>query len=126
MLGAGAGLVCPAAIGSVMGSLPAANTGVGSATNGTSAQIGRALGVAVMGSLLSSRYQHRMTNALAGHSMPAAIHATILGSLGAALGVAQHVGGLTGVLLASAARSAFISGMDLGLRAARGLRSPAC
>ena len=61
MLGIGAGLVIPSATGSVMGSLPSEHTGVGAATNGTFIQVGGALGVAVIGSLLSSRYQHRMT-----------------------------------------------------------------
>jgi EmrB/QacA subfamily drug resistance transporter len=116
MLGLGAGVVFPAALGSLMGTLPAEHTGVGSATNGTFVQIGGALGVAIVGSALSTRYQHRMTDALAGRHVPHSIHETILGSLGAALGVAEHVGGVAGALLAEAARSAFISGMDLGLR----------
>ncbi len=118
MLGAGTGLAWPACIGSLMGTLPAEHTGVGSATNGTFAQVGGALGVAVVGSALSTRYQHRMTLALAGHQLPAAIHSTIIGSLGGALDVAEKAGGVTGALLASVARSAFISGMDLGLRVA--------
>jgi len=40
---------------------------------------------------------------------------TILGSVGGALAVATHVGGILGVALAHLARSAFASGMDLGL-----------
>ena len=121
MVGAGAGCVWPTCVGSVMGTLPPEHTGVGSATNGTSAQVGSALGVAVIGSLLSTRYQHLMANAIAGHSIPAAVRETILGSLGGALIVAEQAGKLTGVLLAGAARSAFISGMDLGLRAGAGV-----
>lgn len=48
-----------------MGSLPRGDTGVGAAASGMSIQVGGALGVAVIGSLLSSRYQDRMTAALA-------------------------------------------------------------
>lgn len=118
MLGVGAGLVIPPATGAVMGSLPAAHTGVGSATNGSFMQIGGALGVAVIGSLLSTRYQHRVTGALAPYHLPHSIQETILGSLGSALGVARQLGGATGQLLAQSARSAFISGMDLGLAVA--------
>jgi hypothetical protein len=44
LLGVGAGLAIPSATESVMGSLPAAHTGVGSATNGAFLQIGGALG----------------------------------------------------------------------------------
>jgi EmrB/QacA subfamily drug resistance transporter len=115
MLGVGAGLVIPSGTASVMGSLPRQHTGVGSATNGAFLQVGGALGVAVIGSLLATRYQDHVTAALAPYHVPAAALATILGSLGGALAVAAHVGGILGAALAHLARSAFISGMDLGL-----------
>jgi EmrB/QacA subfamily drug resistance transporter len=118
MLGVGAGLVIPSATGSVMGSVPAAHTGVGSATNGSFIQVGGALGVAVIGSLLSTRYQNRITGALAPYHVPHAVEEVINGSLGSALEVARQIGGVTGQVLAHVARSAFISGMDLGLSAA--------
>jgi EmrB/QacA subfamily drug resistance transporter len=115
LLGAGAGLAMPAATESVMGSLPASDTGVGAATNGTFLQTGGALGVAVIGSLLSTRYTNDMSAALASHHVPAAVSQAISGSLGGALEVAARIGGHLGALLAGAARSAFVSGMDLGL-----------
>ena len=115
MTGIGAALVMPVVSGSVMGSLPRGDLGVGSATNGVSIQVGGALGVAVVGSLLSTRYQDQMTTALAPYHLPHAIENTILSSVGGALGVAARVGGATGHLLAHVARSAFISGADLGL-----------
>jgi len=115
MIGVGAGLVIPSATGAVMGSLPGAHTGVGAATNGSFMQVGGALGVAVIGSLLSTRYQHRITDALAPYHVPHAVKETILGSLGSALAVAKQIGGASGQLLAQFAHSAFISGMDLGL-----------
>ena len=88
---------------------------MGSATNGVSIQVGGALGVAVIGSLLSTRYQGRMTAALASYHLPHAIANVILGSIGGAQSVAARVGGATGILLSHLARAAFISGMDLGL-----------
>src|ERR1035441_5484021 len=100
LLGLGAGLVIPAATESVMGSLPRGDTGVGSATNGALMQVGGALGVAVIGSLLSTRYQDRLTTSMAGYHVPHAVSTTILGSLGGALGVAAHLGGTLGALLA--------------------------
>jgi len=115
LLGVGAGLVIPSCTASVMGSLPREHTGVGSATNGAVLQIGGALGVAVIGSLLSTRYQDHVTAALAPYHVPATVLTTILGSIGGALGVAAHVGGILGAALDHLARSAFISGMDLGL-----------
>jgi EmrB/QacA subfamily drug resistance transporter len=115
LAGVGAALVIPAVSGSVMNSLPREHTGVGSATNGVFIQVGGALGVAVIGSLLSTRYQDRMVAALAQHQVPPAVENTITGSIGGALGVAAQVGGATGRLLAETARSAFLSGGSLGL-----------
>jgi len=115
LLGAGAGLAMPAATESVMGSLPSSHTGVGAAANGTFLQTGGALGVAVIGSLLNTRYTSRMSAALAPYHMPAAVSEAIRGSLGGALEVAARIGGHFGALLAAAARSAYASGMDLGL-----------
>ena len=90
MLGIGAGLAIPSATESVMGSLPAAHTGVGSATNGAFLQIGGALGVAVIGSLLNTRYQDTITSALARYHVPHAVMQAILGSVGGALEVASR------------------------------------
>jgi EmrB/QacA subfamily drug resistance transporter len=118
LLGVGAGLVIPAATGSVMGSVPPAHTGVGSATNGTFLQVGGAFGVAVVGSLMSTRYQHRLIAALSAHHLPAAVGHNASASLGAALAVAHRLGEGSGAALALSARSAFVSGMDLGLRVA--------
>jgi EmrB/QacA subfamily drug resistance transporter len=115
LLGVGAGLVIPSATASVMGSVPREHTGVGGATNGTFLQVGGALGVAVIGSLLSGRYQDRLTSALAPYHLPHTLEQSVLGTLGAALVVAHHVGGTTGALIARAAHPAFTSGMDLGL-----------
>lgn len=71
--------------------------------------------VADIGSLLSTRYQDRMTAALAGVPVPRAIADTITSSIGGALAVAAQAGGAVGRLLDQAARAAFISGGDLGL-----------
>ncbi|MGE5135669.1 MAG: DHA2 family efflux MFS transporter permease subunit [Gemmatimonadota bacterium] len=117
MLGLGAGLAIPCATGSVMGSLPQEHTGVGSATNGTFLQLGGALGVAVIGSLLATRYQDNMTAALAGRPVPGPAAHQITGSLGGALEVAARLGGPLGAGLAHLARVAFMSGMSLGLTA---------
>jgi DHA2 family multidrug resistance protein-like MFS transporter len=69
----------------------------------------------VIGSALSTRYQDRMTAALNGRPIPAAAAQTILGSIGGALVVAKRVGGHTGILLARAARDAFMSGAEISL-----------
>jgi EmrB/QacA subfamily drug resistance transporter len=115
LLGVGAGMVIPAATESVMGSLPGGHTGVGSAANGAFLQVGGALGVAIIGSLLNTRYQDTMTATLTPYHIPHSALQPILGSIGGALGVAGQTGGFLGSELAHLARTAFISGMDLGL-----------
>jgi len=115
LLGAGAGLAIPTATGSVIGSVPESDSGVASATNTTAIQLGGALGVAVVGSLLATRYQDTMTAALAGQHLPHTAMTAIHSSLGGALAVAARAGGAAGQLLALLARTAFVNGMDLGL-----------
>ena len=60
LLAVGMGNVMAPATDSIMGSLPRAKAGVGSAVNDTTRQMGGAVGVAVLGSLLASRYTSRV------------------------------------------------------------------
>ncbi|MGD0881424.1 MAG: MFS transporter, partial [Acidimicrobiales bacterium] len=115
LLGLGTGLLMPTTTNSVVGSVPQGDSGIGSATNGVAIQVGGALGVAVVGSVMLTRYQDHMAVALAGRHIPVGVAHTILGSLGGALAVAGAVGGTTGVLLAGAARTAFLSGCKLSM-----------
>ncbi len=121
LIGFGAGLLIPTATNSVVGSLPQGDSGVGSAANAVALQVGGAVGVAVIGSVLSTRYQDRMSVALAGRHVPNADMHTILGSLGGALIIAKGVGGVTGTLLARASRSSFMSGVEISLLVGAGV-----
>jgi len=121
LIGAGAGLLIPAGVDSVLGSVAQEDSGVGSATNSTALQVGGALGVAVVGSVLSTRYQTTVQAALVGHHVPPAIAQVILGSLGGALTVARVVGGALGRGLAGVARSGFVDGERAALLAAVGV-----
>ncbi len=115
LLGVGCGLLLPTATNSVVGSVPQGDSGIGSATNTVALQVGGALGVAVIGSAMLTRYQSRMTAALAGRHLPFAATHTIVGSLGGALAVAGRVGGSTGAQLGLVARVAFMNGMQISL-----------
>jgi hypothetical protein len=115
LVGLGAGMLLPTATNSVVGSVPQGDSGIGSAANAVALQVGGALGVAVIGSMLSTRYRDRMAATLVGRHVPVAATHAILGSLGGALGVAAGVGGTTGGLLARAARTAFMSGNEVSL-----------
>jgi hypothetical protein len=94
---------------SIMGSLPLSRASVGSAVNDTTRLVGGSLGVAVLGSLLSSGYGAHMDGAVSHLPGPAASAAH--NQLGGALGVAQRIGGQAGEALVHTARSAFVSGM---------------
>ena len=114
LIGVGVGLTLAPSTESVMGSLPRADAGVGSATSDTSMQIGGALGVGVLGTVLNLHYQSFLAPLLSHQSIPAVIEKLILGSLGGALAVAHHLPGSSGAALDEAARQGFVSGMDLG------------
>jgi EmrB/QacA subfamily drug resistance transporter len=118
LLGAGAGLLMPTATDSVLGSLPRGDAGVGSATNGVCIQVGGAVGVGVIGSILATRYQDQLGAAIAPAHVPGPVSHTILGSLGGALEVASRVGGTTGQALSTAARTAFLSGVGIAFATA--------
>ncbi len=113
LIGSGAGLMLPTATNSVIGSVPQGDSGIGSASNTVALQLGGAMGVAVIGSVMLTRYQDHMNGVLLGRHVPPSIAHTILGSLGGALAVAASAGGSTGVLLAREARTAFMSGNRL-------------
>ena len=77
--------------------------------------------MAVLGTFLNSRYQDHMRGAISGHAVPHPIEQVILGSIGGALGVSQHLPGHFGSELANLARQSFVSGMDLALLLAAGV-----
>src|SRR6266516_3318178 len=124
VLGAGMGATMAPATASIMGSLPPAKAGVGSAMNDTTRQVGGALGVAVLGSVLSSAYHDKITPALSRLPRPAASAAR--DSVGEALGVASRLGSsgsatgaAAGRHLAEIARGSFVHAMnDVALVAA--------
>ncbi len=60
IMAAGMGMTMAPATEAVMGSLPRAKAGVGSAINDTTRQVGGALGVAVIGSVVTSVYSQRI------------------------------------------------------------------
>ncbi len=114
IMAAGMGLTMAPATESIMGSLPQAKAGVGSAVNDTTRQVGGALGVAIIGSVLSSAYSSKVGDAIAGQSLPSGVASSIMDSLGFALEAAGRIGGPSGESIAGTARSAFVDGMHGG------------
>jgi EmrB/QacA subfamily drug resistance transporter len=109
LLGGGMGFAVAPSTDSIMGSLPRHEAGVGSAVNDTSREVGAALGVAVIGSLLSSMYGSQFAEHAPAALPPAARHAAD-NSLGAALAVSSQLG-RAGAGIAEVAREAFVYAM---------------
>jgi MFS transporter, DHA2 family, multidrug resistance protein len=106
--GVGMANVMPPATESIMSSVPREKAGVGSAVGNTVRQVGGALGVAVLGSVLTSVYRHEITPALSG--VPAPARAAAASSLAGAYGAAERLGQAGRALLAPA-NEAFVSAM---------------
>ncbi len=121
VLALGISLTMAPATESVMGSLPPAKAGVGSAVNDTTRELGGALGVAVLGSLLASGYASSLTASLRDVAVPAEVLGIARESLGAALQVAGGMGGPAGEAVALAARTAFVDAMATGTLVAAGV-----
>ena len=111
--GLGMGLAMAPATEAVMGSLPRDKAGVGSAVNDTTRQVGGALGVAILGSILTSAYGSRLTEGLAGQPVPEAARHGLAGALGTAAQLPQDAG----AALAATAKEAFVHGMDVTVAA---------
>ncbi|MDX3113222.1 MFS transporter [Streptomyces scabiei] len=97
LLGVGAGMAMPAAVGALMSTIPEDKAGVGSALNDTIQQAGTALGIAILGSLLTSGFAAEM---------PADAPEAARRSIGGALAV-----GGQDASLVRAAREAFTDAM---------------
>ena len=110
LFGIGMGFIMAPATESIMGSLPKAKAGVGSAVNDTTRQAGGALGVAVIGSVFAATYHH-VIQVPAG--LPTAAGPMVKDSIGKALEAIATFNLPAGAARAvhDAASSAFISGM---------------
>jgi EmrB/QacA subfamily drug resistance transporter len=95
----------------IMSSVPLGKAGVGSAMNDTTRELGGALGVAVLGSLVTSRFTSSLGPVVAG--LPEQARERAESGLAGALGIAERLGGAQGEAIAEAAREAFVSGIGL-------------
>src|SRR3954454_8559072 len=109
VLGQGMGLAMSPATDAIMGALPKAKAGIGSAMNDVVRELGGTLGVAVLGSILSSSYGSGMGEAAAG--LPHAAADAASDTVGAAHEVAAQLGGAGGAKLIDTANSAFVDAM---------------
>ena len=124
VLGTGMGLTSAPATEAIMGVVPAANAGIGSAVNDATRLLGGTLGVAVIGSAYASLYASRLSSALSGR-LPAAVAPAARASVGAALTVADRLAGSGHPALAATVRdrasAAFFDGFHVANYLAAGV-----
>ena len=93
----------------IMSSVPPGQAGVGSAMNDTTRELGGALGVAMLGSLVATRFTSSLAPTIVG--LPAEAQDAASTGLAGALGAAARLGGTVGSDLANAAKAAFVHGV---------------
>jgi EmrB/QacA subfamily drug resistance transporter len=122
--GVGMGFTSAPATEAIMGVVPRAKAGVGSAVNDATRLLGGTLGVAVIGSVYASVYGSRLSSLLPAHT-PARLAHAAHSSVGAALAAAQGLSAAgahaLGGAVANAATSAFVRGLSVGCLVAGGI-----
>ena len=116
--GSGVGLVSAPATEAIMGVVPKAKAGVGSAVNDATRLLGSTLGIAVIGSVYASIYRNHVADRLPS-AIPLQLAQTAQDSAGGALNVATStsLGGRPGLgnAVQAAASSAFFDGFKVSL-----------
>jgi hypothetical protein len=93
----------------LMASVPRDRAGMGSATNDTTRELGGALGVAVLGSLVTGQFANGVATVVG--DLPAAIRDEAEGSLGGVIGL--NLRGLVPDNVVDVARQSFVDGLGL-------------
>lgn len=106
-IGLGMGLTMTPATQAITETLPAEKQGVASALNDTSRELGGAVGIALLGSVLTAGYKTAIEPALAG--VPADLAEPASEGIGAAFAVAARAGDQAPVII-EAAKHAFVEG----------------
>ena len=119
VMASGMGLTMTPMTELIMSSVPRDKAGVGSAMNDTTREVGTTLGVAILGSILSSGYTSNLGGAVSG--LPESARHAAEGSLAGALGVARQIGGTQGAALVDAAKTAWADGLHLSLMIGAGI-----
>lgn len=114
LLALGLALTSSPATDAIMGALPPAKAGAGSAVNDTTRQVGGTLGVAIIGTVLNSAYGHNVLTSFSRLGAPQGVTSTAEQSIVAGLATAGHFPGALRAAASDDVRQAFMAGMHQG------------
>jgi len=118
ILGSGVGFTMSPATNSVMNSLPRERSGIGSAMNDTTRQLGGALGVAVLGSLMNGAYRLGVEPVAGMSGVTAAMMDQVRSSIQNAHILAQNLGVNLQAAVTKISSQAFVNGVHESFLAA--------
>jgi len=117
-MAAGVGLAMPSLSAGIVQSVPMHKAGVGSAVNDTTREVGGAIGIAMIGTVVTSIYRDRLEPSL--DALPPELAELARDNVAKALAAAEGAGP-AGPALAESVRQAFVDGSQIGLRIAAAL-----
>jgi hypothetical protein len=114
IMSAGMATTMAPATASIMSSLPLDKAGVGSAVNDTTREVGGALGIAILGSVLNVAYRNNVTEVIdSAGAIPDQAAEAARESVGAAFAIASELPAAAGDALRAGAGTAFTDAMGL-------------
>jgi EmrB/QacA subfamily drug resistance transporter len=120
VMAAGVGMTMPSLSSGIVQSVPMHKAGVGSAVNDTTREVGGAIGIALVGTVVTSIYRDRLAPSL--DALPPELADVARDNVGQALAVADQAAGVVGpeaaAQLQAAVRQSFVDGSHVALRIA--------
>ena len=113
LFGLGGGLGLAPLTDTVMAAVPVADAGIGSAVNDVSRELGGALGIATIGSVVNGFYRANFSDAI-GDALPAEVAELAGEGVGVAAAVAQTLPAEAAASLMATANTAFVDAMTSG------------
>lgn len=118
IMAAGVAMAMPSLSSGIVQSVPMNKAGVGSAVNDTTREVGGAIGIALVGSIVTSIYRDKLAPSL--DALPPELADVARDNVGKALAVADQAAGIVGPETAAqlkvAVRQSFVDGTHVALR----------
>ncbi|MEV7549647.1 MFS transporter [Amycolatopsis sp. NPDC089917] len=118
VFGIGLSLILAVATDTVLGVVPKARAGAASAISETATELGGALGIAILGSVLGALYRREL---VVPDGVPPEAAGAISDTLGGAVQVAAQLPPVQGALVLTSAKLAFVDGLQVTMLCSAGL-----